>query len=495
MTGYNFGNTNSSIKCKFGWNYATFDVDAELISSTKLKCTTPTINLSGSGSLATLLRVIVDSQYSYNSVPFSFYAQCPENQCDQGYCSFGKCVCYYGYRGESCDESMMLPILVDPANAFELTESQSFSYQLELKQGTSPLEYSLLGLPIDGIAINASSGILTWASPVVKNSQYQVKLQVTNEMGRDAITLALKVSPSYYVEISAETNEFIRPAPSILFNFVTRDVTTNQAVGNKLAVLWVYEDGKSSGQRRKISVKSNALGLISKYYQPYSKSFGNFLYGGEHPDYSNLTVQGAFSIRGMDINRRYYYISGYPTETVSIDDAFSFLYKGGNYSGINVTFDQVPGVEIVPSLSATTANYQNNTVTMSIQVTSQDAIKGRVYFTVSAEEGVVVSSSYLYLDIRFRAPKLQVSPNTLDIKIANGASDSYYDVSLENIGSRRSSAIAVVMPTQQDVVIKPTTGYISSLDVDEVAEISFKVSIPDEVTVGNTYYGTIGEYV
>ena len=493
MTGYNFGNTNSSIQCRFGWNYGS--VDAEFVSDTKIKCTTPPITLSGSGSLTTYLRVIVDSEYSYNSVPFSFYALCPENQCDQGFCSFGKCVCYYGYRGEFCNESMALPILVDPGTVFELAESQPFTYQLEVEQGTIPLEYSLLGLPIDGMVINGSSGVLTWASPVAQNSEYRVKLQATNEMGRDIIILALKVSPSYYVEVSTlGANELIRPAPSIFFNFVTRDVITNEVVGNKLAVLWVHEEGQSPSRRRKITVRSNALGLFQTSYQPYSRSFGKFLYGGEHPDYSNLTVQGDFSIRGMDINRRYYYISGHPTEDVSINDAFIFFFKGGSYSGINVTVDEVPGLEVTPSLSATEANAENNTVTMSMQVTSEDAIKGRVYFTVSTEEGVVVSSSYIYLDIRFRTPKLQVSPHALDIKLASGASASYYDVKLENIGSLRSSTIALVMPPQQDVFIKPTTDYVSGLDVDEAAEISFKVSVPDELAVGNTYYGTIGEY-
>lgn len=90
VTGYNFGNANSSIQCRFGWNYAT--VDAELISDNELVCSTPAVTLSGSGFLSTYLLVIVDSQYSYNSVPFSFYGLCPDNQCDQGFCTFGKCV-------------------------------------------------------------------------------------------------------------------------------------------------------------------------------------------------------------------------------------------------------------------------------------------------------------------------------------------------------------------------------------------------------------------
>ncbi len=492
ITGYNFGNISiSSIQCLFGFIIGS--VPAEWVSENKLKCVTPAVTLSGSGLLTTYLRVIIDSQYSYNSVPFSFYGLCPENQCEQGFCTFGECMCYYGYRGESCDEIMEPPILVEPSAVFELTELQPFTYQVELQQGSEPVKYSLLGLPIEGMAVNTSSGMLTWSAPVAKTSDYQVRVQATNEMTRDIISLQLHVSPSYYVQVTTLTTESICPAPAITFDLVTRDTFSNEAVGNKLAVLWVYEEGQSSSLRRKITVKSNLLGFFRTSYQPYTRDFGTFLFGGEHPTYNNLTVQGDLSIRGMDINRRYVNINGHPNETVTIDDAFTFYFKGGHYSGINVTFDEVKGLEVISSLNATTANPVNNTVSMSLQVTSQDAIKGRIYFSISTTEGVVVSSSYIYLDVRVRSPKLTVSPYSLDIKIANGASPQNYDVSLQNIGSRASSAVEVIMPPQQDVIVTPTTEYISSLAVDEVADVSFKVIIPGEVAVATNYYGTIGK--
>lgn len=89
VIGYNFGANNSSIECEFG--YVT-RVSAELISEKELKCSTPAVTLSGKGSMSIYLRVVVDGQVSYNWAPFAFYGLCPENQCDQGFCSFGKCV-------------------------------------------------------------------------------------------------------------------------------------------------------------------------------------------------------------------------------------------------------------------------------------------------------------------------------------------------------------------------------------------------------------------
>ena len=519
ISGYNLGNANSTVQCQFGYNIPR--VDAEVVSDHELKCTTPAVTLSGSGSLFTYIRVIVDSVYSYNSVPFSFYGLCPEDQCEQGFCSFGSCVvsnltsslaflspshlfqsiantqCYYGYRGDTCNETLVPPIIADPAIVFELTELETFTYQLELEQGSQPVEWSLLGLPVEGMSVNASTGLLLWSSPEARSSIYQIQVQATNEMTRNAVMLELHVSPSYFVETSTTKElSYIRPAPPLEFYFVTRDMATKQPVGNKVAVLWVHEKGSSPNQRRKIIVKTNALGFFTALYQPYSTDFGEFVYGGEHPTYTNLTNQGQVNIMGMNVNRRYYNVSGHPDELQTIDNAFAFQFKGGNFTGINATFDHVADVEINNSLSSTTANFENNTVTMSLNLTAFAAIRGRIYFTVYTAEGVVVSSSYLYLDMRYRTPKLSVSPHILDIKIANGASAQYYDVTLQNIGSLKSSVIEVSVPAaQQDVIITPTTDYVSSLSVDETADISFKVSLPGEVAVGNTYYGTIGKII
>lgn len=304
ITGYNFGYTNSTAKCVFGY---TLPVDAELISDNELRCSTPPMTLSGSGSMRTDLWVIVDSEYSFNSVPFFFYGLCPDNQCEQGFCSFGKCVCYYGYRGEKCNETLVPPVIADPSVTFELVESQRFSYQLHLGQGSFPIEWSLLGLPLEGMAVNATTGLLVWTSPVAVGSIYKVNVQATNEMTRDIVTLELNVSPSYYVEVSTDALLLIRPAPALTFHFVTRHTVTKEPVGNKIAVMWVYGNEESSSRIRKITVKTNSRGLFSaSSFQPYSTDAGVFSYGGEHPTYSNTTTQGQFSIMGVDANKQYY---------------------------------------------------------------------------------------------------------------------------------------------------------------------------------------------
>ena len=91
VAGYNFGQANSTAtyRCQFG-NIA--QVDATLIADDELECNSPIVQLSGAGSFNTYIRVFVDDQASYNTAPFSFYGKCPEDKCEQGFCSFGRCV-------------------------------------------------------------------------------------------------------------------------------------------------------------------------------------------------------------------------------------------------------------------------------------------------------------------------------------------------------------------------------------------------------------------
>lgn len=352
------------------------------------------------------------------------------------------------------------------------------------------MEWSLVGVPIEGMTINTFTGLLSWMLPVAKSSFYQIGVQATNALTRHSVALQINVLPSYYVDVSTEQVSYVRPSPSLFIDFVTRDSTSLLPVGGKLAVAWVYEQGLSPVQRRKITVKTNLLGRFRSSYTPYSTDAGTFLYGGEHPTYNNLTVQGQFNIMGIDINPTYFFVSGFPSETQIIENVFSLQFKGGEFSGINVTFDDVAGTSIKPSLTSTTANSNSSTVFMSLEIMSAAAIKGRIYFTVSTNEGIAVSSSYIYLDMRHRAPKITVSPTNIDITAVSGGGPSFVDVVLQNIGSRQSSVIEVFGADQN--VIKPMSNYISSLSVNEATVISFQVLIPDYVPVGTTYFGTIG---
>jgi hypothetical protein len=216
---------------------------------------------------------------------------------------------------------------------------------------------------------------------------------------------------------------------------------------------------------------------------------GLFIYGGEHPGYNNLTAQGEFNIMGVDASPRYYYYQGFPTENETVRDAFTFRFKGGEFSGIQADFNQVDDVSIQYSLSSTTANLTDDAISMTLELSSSTALRGRIYFTLSTNEGVE-ATYYVFVDIRFRMPTINVSPHSIDVQSVRGGSAKYYDIMLTNIGSLVSDTIVVIVPDQG--IISPTTDYISGLAVDETAKVSFRVLVPGEVPIGTMFSGTVG---
>ncbi len=461
------------------------------------------------GSMEVELFVDVDGQASYNSVPFLFYGLCPENECNKGYCSFGRCVvscfifgmifftfimctsnllqCYYGYRGNDCSEKLIAPMITSPHSTLELIEGKSFSYQLNVDRGSSPIEWTILGVR-NGIDLDAKSGILTWKNPSAATGLVQIQVQATNELSRsDPVVLSFHVSPSYYVRVSTSNVSYTRPSPAIYFDFVTIDVLTNSPTGGVPAVLWVQEQGTAIGQRRKATVKTNSLGTFRWLYQPYSTDAGVFFYGGEHPVYNNLTAQGQFRIMGVDVIPSYYYFRGFPSELQSVENAFLLYFKGGSFSGIEIEFDQDSSFSVVPSLNSSTAN--STSVSVSLNISSSTDLTLPVFFTISTTEGLQVTSAYVYMDVRYRIPKLDVLTSWIDVYAEIGGSAKYYDVELRNAGSLASNMIEVIFLANS--VVLPMSEILPALAPDESTSVSLRVVVPDETVIGEVFTGVI----
>ncbi len=374
-------------------------------------------------------------------------------------------------------------------STLELIEGTAFSYQLKVDQGSSPIEWTILGVR-NGIDLDAKSGVLTWMNPAATSGLHQIQVQATNELSRsDPVVLSFHVSPSYYVRVSTSNVSYTRPSPAMYFDFVTIDMLTKSPTGGMPAVLWVQEQGTALGHRRKVTVKTNSLGTFRRLYQPYSTDAGVFLYGGEHPMYSNLTAQGQFRIMGIDMIPNYYYFRGFPSELQTIDDAFMFYFRGGSYSGIYVTFDQGSNCSIVPSLSSSTANATNGSVAMSLNISCATELDGPVYFTLSSNEGLQVTSSYVYMDVRNRTPKLDLSSDWIDLNAKAGDAATYYDVTLRNIGSLASNMIEVIFPANS--VVQPVSEILPALASDESTSISLRVNVPNETDIGKVFTGVI----
>jgi len=191
----------------------------------------------------------------------------------KGFCTFGRCQCYYGYTGESCDEQLVAPVITEPPGVFELREGVAFQHQLSLETGTVPIEWTFTSrTQPDGLALDGSTGLLTWPEPEASSNIISLRVQARNALASTSTELRFLVTPSYLVIASTSTISRKRPSSSFTFRFQTLAIDTLQPVGGKLATLWVR--GENESGKRKTLIKTDSTGTFSRSYQPYGNDVG-----------------------------------------------------------------------------------------------------------------------------------------------------------------------------------------------------------------------------
>ena len=74
-----------------------------------------------------------------------------------------------------------------------ITAGSAYAYTPSLTQGTGPVTWSLVSGP-SGMAVNSSSGALSWANPTTTGSPFSVTIRATNSLGSDDEPWALTVT-------------------------------------------------------------------------------------------------------------------------------------------------------------------------------------------------------------------------------------------------------------------------------------------------------------
>jgi len=487
VEGINLGRANSTAEyaCIFP-SFAT--VPAVIVEDDVLECVTPAVTLAASTQTISM-RVTVDGSSTYNSVPFTFYGLCPDGECVNGFCSFGRCQCYYGYSGETCEEVILAPVVTVPTDEFAVREGERFEYQLILVQGTAPVEYVFVGSSRpEGLTVDVETGLIVWPLPVASSNVYSLRIQAQNILDSQIIELQIRVSPMYTVRVSTTTTEEDRPSPRLPFFIETLDVITLSPVGGKEAVLWVKEENAAG--RRTVSVTTDSVGRAFRDFQPYQSDDGAFVYGGEHPDYRDDTPQGIFKIRSMAVEPSNYYIQGVVGDGASLDDVFDFSFQGGSFSGLTIEIETTHSFEILPLLSATSVD-ENGSVSLSVEFSGvEEAVNEVVVFKLLTDQGLV-ARPYIFADFRERTPKLRLSVLNLDVDIARSGEPQSRDVVLQNIGSRASGPIQINLPNQP-ILRSPAGEEIPGLEVDEEATLTFIFVGSPEMDLGQFFFGTIG---
>lgn len=487
VLGLNLGLSSST--ATFTCSFSSFgSVPAVVVVDDVLECVTPAVSLVASSQTVSF-RVTENGSNSYNSLPFTFYGLCPDGECVNGFCSFGRCQCYYGYGGDSCEDVILPPLVTVPPEEFVVREGDHFEYQLILEQGTAPVEYVLVGSERpEGITLDAHTGWVDWSHAVASPRVYSILIQAQNILDSQIIELSVRVTPLYAVRVSTEITEEDRPSPRIPFFVETYDTITLSPVGGKKAVLWVKEQGASG--RRTVSVTTDSAGRVFQDVVPYRADAGVFSYGGEHPNYPEESSQGIFKIRSIDVEPLSYSFQGLVGENATLHNVFQFSFRGGSFSGLMVEIETTHAFDISPLLSATDAD-ENGSVFLSLAFSNiEESGNEIVVFRLLTDQGQM-ARPYIFVNFRDRTPKLRLSVLNLDVDIALGGEPQSRDVVLQNIGSRASGPIQINLPNQP--ILRSAAGdEITGLEVDEEVTLTFVFVGDPDLELGEFFFGTIG---
>ena len=477
---FKYALTTSSYFCHF-WGAGS--IRGTLVEDGVVECISPSAPFHMT-DLQSTLTLLVDGVAS-NEITFTFFESCPVDYCDNGYCSFGVCACLHGFRGETCDEAIVAPLIDDPQITLKPIENKRFEYQMSLVEGTSPIEWSILGgRPIEGLSIDRTSGLLIWENPLANSESTYIHIQARNAISSYTMELSFIVLPSYTVKVSTPISDLVRPLPTITFRVETSDINTLQPVGGKQAQVWIR-----SGQfdhPRKIDVITGSDGIASVRYQPYEGDKDRFIYGGTHPTYANLKVQGRFAIRSVDVSPSHHYVTGHTYETIVLDDVFFFTFSGGIFTGL--TLDVTGGNEALKVQSSLNSDMGDRLYPVSLSITAESAVPVAelLDMTLTSDAGDQISFQ-LFVDIRERAPRFRMSPGTLDVSIPQSGTVVQKDILIENIGSRASGEIEIVY---SDSTLAHSIGgnSMTGLAVGESRMVTIGFTA-NEVDV--SFYGTI----
>ena len=275
VVGLNFGTNSTSIQCIFSGLGVSGIVDAAITADGVAKCVTPAVNVGSTSTLQSVLQLQVDGKRSFNSVPFTFFGECPEGSCINGFCSFGRCRCFFGFGGDACDVALVAPQISPSGGSFETKEGEKFTYQPILSEGSLPIQWSIISTSTrpEGMTIDADTGLVVWQDPypVATNEEISIRIQAQNSISRSEVTVRILVLPTYYVRVESPVISRQRSTDRIPFTIKTVDLESLLPAPQKLAVFWVRPQEDSISLRRRVTVKTDNDGLFLSMYQPYSK--------------------------------------------------------------------------------------------------------------------------------------------------------------------------------------------------------------------------------
>lgn len=357
VSGFNFDNT-TTLQCRFS-GLAT--VPATWLSRYSLRCTTPAATCNGGCTV--VVTVLQNSAAVFQIQPmfFTYDPLCPNAACNNGVCSRGTCACFFGWQGDSCNISIIppsfpagLPLVVDMREG----NASSSSLLASVVLGSTPITFVQLGSDAGGLGLSLSvDGMLSWPSPVARETPYTVVVRATNRVGFADASVAVRVPLSYNVSVAITLVDNVAPAAggvksvrtggTLQFKGRVTALTSGSPVVGVPVVIWLRRNDTAPIE---LSVTTSVGGLFIRYYTLSRFTGGFFHVGASHPADSNRSTaraQDQFRTFAMQIARQAQ-LSGVPGPVFGTGE----IQNMGDEPLTNVSIALPPGLPLPDNLQA-----------------------------------------------------------------------------------------------------------------------------------------------
>lgn len=383
------------------------------------------------------------------------------------------------------------------------TQPIDFDFILPVPSGaiTAPLEQQVISAPIDiqvdandefaiaKVNIYVDKQLMTelteppyqvrWAPTMEDNGNHTITAQISNSSGK---TITIKRQTSVNIVPPAPpptpyTGKVLSISPEISYGEQPIVIsgqavyrTDNTAVANTSLTLVLMV----KGFERRITIATDDQGRFSYTFKPQQSDSGVYQLAVIHPDESDITYQGSFSINRIGFNVQRYQLKMSPNIATTANISASASTATKNLRWVLQAEQQPEGV-LPQGIHISTKPVdlkEGETKTTSVQVTADDSAPQRGSFTLVAltdDSGDLIRGK---LQVEYQLspalPSLSVAPSYIQAGLSQGG-QSNATVELKNNGIIDAKNIRLQLVDEQNQPAPDWLFIASDRQVDSLA--------------------------
>ena len=377
---------------------------------------------------------------------------CPPLACGRsespprGECIRGICSCNQPWFGEECSRQVFEPIL-DSVNDSLLEESDEYSENLLLLQGTPPLTWTLLTGP-DRLELDQNTGEVTWRR--AQAGSHSVAVRIENQVGVASVTWTLMVRAGYNASLNAVIPSLFSRAQPVLLSGRVHYMDGNTVQSSLAGFVPVHIDVTTNNAIRVLDVLTQADGSFSTSYFPAATEIGAYVAGARHPSSSRASEQTQWGFLGMRATPQTLSLSG--EAVAAFEGTFRNVTVVTNtgpsvLSGLTavVNLGNLQGLTVQPVLSPFSSTLLvGDSTFLDLIITSSQPVN--VLFPI---ELVTTEGTTLQLTVNLRVaqilPRFAITPPSSIRRVLRGTSN-FIDFNVTNVGRITARSVRALLP-------------------------------------------------